>query len=130
MGLRPAPTVQRQPARRSAGCCFIQSASCGAPIMHDMSEISAKSEVVTTSSWQVSGTARLHSVAIILIISAPSGLSAEWHLASHVRTATVQRPAANHAADYLESAALTLQCKDRAILRPRATADTEVLLAR
>ena len=40
--------------------------------MHDVSEMSAKSEVVTTCSRQAAGKARLHSVAIILIISISS----------------------------------------------------------
>jgi hypothetical protein len=39
------PTTQRHAARRSAGCCFIHSASCGAPIKQDCIETSAKSEV-------------------------------------------------------------------------------------
>lgn len=37
--------------------------------MQEVSETSAKSEVVTTCSWQFPGDARLHSMAIILIMS-------------------------------------------------------------
>jgi hypothetical protein len=49
------------------GCCFIHSASCGAPMRQDCIETSAKSEVVTVSSWQFIGEERLQSTAMILI---------------------------------------------------------------
>src|SRR3954466_8523824 len=61
--------TQRHAARRSAGCCFIQSASCGAPIRQDCIDTSAKSEVATICSWQFAGDARLHSTAMILIMA-------------------------------------------------------------
>src|SRR6267142_578453 len=50
--------------RRSAGCCFIHSASCGAPIRQDCIETTAKSEVVTVCPWQFAGEERLHSTAM------------------------------------------------------------------
>src|SRR6266478_2430863 len=62
-----SPITQRHAARRSAGCCFIHSASCGAPIRQDCIETSAKSEVVTVCSWQFAGKERLQSTAMILI---------------------------------------------------------------
>src|SRR5215471_12420339 len=61
------PMTHRQAARRSAGCCFIHSASCGAPIRQDVIEMSTKSEVVTVCSRQVVGEERLQSTAMILI---------------------------------------------------------------
>ena len=61
------PITQRHAARRSAGCWFIHSASCGAPIRQDCIETSAKSEVVTVCSWQFAGEERLQSTAMILI---------------------------------------------------------------
>src|SRR5262245_7603100 len=45
------PMTHRHAARRSAGCCFIHSASCGAPTRQDCTEICAKSDVVTIWSW-------------------------------------------------------------------------------
>src|SRR6516165_9053211 len=62
------PITQRHAARRSAGCCFIHSASCGAPIRHDCIETSAKSDVVTVCSEQLAGEERLQSTAMILIM--------------------------------------------------------------
>src|ERR1700761_6759431 len=63
------PIVQRHAARRSAGCCFIHSASWGAPIRQDCIETSAKSEVVTMTSRQLAGEERLQSTATILIMA-------------------------------------------------------------
>src|SRR4030088_2798302 len=63
------PITQRHAARRSVGCCFIHSASCGAPIRQDCIETSAKSEVVTVCSWQFAGEERLQSTAMILIMT-------------------------------------------------------------
>src|SRR5512146_416279 len=82
------PISQRQAARRSAGCSFIQSASCGAPIMQDCIETSAKSEVVTVCSWQLAGEERLQSTAMILItIEQPH----RW--VEHRRRQALDRPA-------------------------------------
>ena len=61
------PITQRHAARRSVGRCFIHSASCGAPIRQDCTDMPAKSEVVTVCSWQFVGEERLHSTAMILI---------------------------------------------------------------
>src|SRR6516164_6105818 len=60
--------MQRHAARRSAGCCFIHSASWGAPIRQDCMETSAKSEVVTVCSWQFAGEDKLQSTAMIAIM--------------------------------------------------------------
>ena len=66
-------------ARRSAGCCFIHSASCGAPTRQDCTERSAKSEVVTVCSWQLVGEERLQSTAMILITAgAPHRCDGHW----------------------------------------------------
>src|SRR5689334_13074153 len=70
--------MQRHAARRSAGCCFIHSASCGAPIKQDCIEISAKSEVVTVCSWQFAGEDRLQSTAMILITRTPRRFLEDW----------------------------------------------------
>src|SRR5713101_833671 len=73
------PITQRHPARRSAGCCFIHSASCGAPIRQDCIETSAKSEVVTVCSWQFAGEERLQSTAMILITTGePRRYDGHW----------------------------------------------------
>ena len=62
-----SPTTHRHAARRSAGCCFIHSASCGAPIKQDCIETPAKSELVMICSWQFTGEERLQSTAMTLI---------------------------------------------------------------
>jgi hypothetical protein len=73
------PITQRHAARRSAGCCFIHSASCGAPIRQDCIETSAKSEVVTICSRQFAGDERLQSTAMILITTGePRRYGGHW----------------------------------------------------
>src|ERR1700679_1440518 len=72
--------MQRHAARRSAGCSFIHSASCGAPIRQDCIETSAKSEVVTVCSWQFAGEERLQSTAMMLIMTGePRRREGRWH---------------------------------------------------
>lgn len=61
-----SPIVQRHAARRSAGCCLIHSASCGAPIRQDCMVTSATSDVVTICSWQFAGEDRLQRTAMIV----------------------------------------------------------------
>src|SRR3954451_11432701 len=63
--------MQRHAMRRSAGCCFIHSASCGAPTKQDCIETSPKSEVVTVCSWQFAGEDKLQSTAMIAIMIGP-----------------------------------------------------------
>src|SRR3569623_966227 len=65
------PIMQRHAMRRSAGCCFIHSASCGAPTKQDCIEMSAKLEVVTVCSWQFAGEDKLQSTAMIAIMIGP-----------------------------------------------------------
>ena len=67
-----SPTTHRHAARRSAGCCFIHSASCGAPIKQDCIETPAKSELVMICSWQFTGEERLQSTAMTLITTGES----------------------------------------------------------
>lgn len=55
-----------QPASLWPGWPFIHSASCGAPIRHEVIEMSAKSELVTVCSRQ-SPEVRLQRMAIMLI---------------------------------------------------------------
>src|SRR6516165_8552687 len=72
------PITQRHAARRSAGCCFIHSASCGTPIRQDCIETSAKSEVVTVCSQQFAGDKRLQSTAMISITAGAPRRDGHW----------------------------------------------------